>query len=1382
MTGESDFERLWFDLKGHLAKKPSEHCPAATQDEYFIKTQSKFIQLITGYPVHAVEHKLELEMWNVLYKTRIDTLQSKLSQSFSVMDNGGLLKCSPLELKLRLVLLFDRASGVYFNLIYQLLQPLSESAWPKLMLINAKDQFSVINRNKVKHVCDYIDLDLAAFCANKTFSKRSKYSDGIKQCSTSTTEDNTNTITPRILSRGDRLPTDIIMPATSKLEDDKKMMNDSNVQKTSHKLIEGVEGDNKIDGDDNLQLDSLHHLDNETAVIYLVHHCLIHLGDIARYRQQRNVAAGYYLWAWAVHPDSGHSFNQLAILEATKPLSKRYIDALFYYYIRGISCEHAFPAAMNNLTSILSTCLQSSSSSQLNTTKKTSKESMKFEKLNKKSWPIYDNLQIQVFIEFYAELQLKKDLCTIIQRANNLFEIMQTWNSIEMNRSQLIHILTIHFYLAHEYLSKFKMNLTSSCIKTKTLTTQNLIHQASAILLSLTIHLINWISSTTEVTSETASSSSSGDVAIYNNNNDDNDSDNEINNPVDINNESITGVLSSSPSTTPPSELPITHHHHTDDQQSNIQLYYKEESVIALNLLFLWLRSTIASSANAGMESSFTLTDSIFQWITPAFNKKTIDYLNHLLHEDYAFSINWSRLMKIPEIVILQGFKPLHVPTQHHLCCSSTNYTPVHSFPFDNNFCNKSLQELSTANAEEILSNPRIRQNNVLYDSKTERVLCLLTSVRCIAHYFPSLINWIPHSKDEPHSSTEVSYFHGLFDCNNRNTPNLMDIFEIHQAEDATSDNNDGSINSTKDSFNNKLDVVASPHKHPEDHLNIQESDSKSITASDNDAAVCIETNLGKSDAESNEKNDVEGDVAVPQADHPSESIPCDTTTTTTTTTTATTTTTESSTVPVDQQEPVEITTSEEKTEKPSLPSASSPSSTEMSVSKDTPVAVSQPSSFPSSLFPHIGSSAGLIMNAELAKFIQEQAIQMAAREQKLNLCNSLLINNNGDNNNNNNELINSTHNPYLKTALLATKALINNTNNNTTTATTTTTNLSKLSLSDSFKRELPPRFAKLLQERKEAIEKQKNQTQQQLKSLLTSIDQPAPLARKESEALTDLFSLLSSSDVRPPVHPGLELSPQHLLHPSNPMDPSIHNPSLDYPSSMAQPMLMPPNVIRPAGIPYSSTPDFFYGRPPVITGSAPGLANLPPPPITPMNMEPYFPSDYYSSSIPPTQHHHHPSLMTMHPSAYHHHSNPTDSLMMNWPTTDVYMPSETEFNHQHPQFYHPCVTSQHLSSYPVNSNIYPASNHQVTNTTTTTTSISNMPYQPLEFNDDYTSPIDLPIGTFDNQMSSYSSNPIDAADNINNNNSGDGGSNNQLPSDEQLYHIPPDEDASVHF
>ncbi|VDQ09693.1 unnamed protein product [Trichobilharzia regenti] len=206
------------------------------------------------------------------------------------------------------------------------------------------------------------------------------------------------------------------------------------------------------------------------------------------------------------------------------------------------------------------------------------------------------------------------------------------------------------------------------------------------------------------------------------------------------------------------------------------------------------------------MESSFTLTDGIFQWITPAFNKKTIDYLNHLLHvykdvltsftvenvnkneqysteisvyhevngglnicdndddddgngyadengdgddvtelfsnhqkEDLAFSVNWSRLMKIPEIVILQGFKPLHVPTQHHLCCSLTNYTPVHSFPFDNNFCNKSLRELSTANtnAEEILSNPRIRQHNVLlYDSKTERVLCLLTSVRLVFFFF----------------------------------------------------------------------------------------------------------------------------------------------------------------------------------------------------------------------------------------------------------------------------------------------------------------------------------------------------------------------------------------------------------------------------------------------------------------------------------------------------------------------------------------------------------------------------------------------------------------------------------------------------------------------
>lgn len=40
--------------------------------------------------------------------------------------------------------------------------------------------------------------------------------------------------------------------------------------------------------------------------------------QLFRYRQQINVAAGYYLWSWVVLPDSGHSYNQLAILEATK--------------------------------------------------------------------------------------------------------------------------------------------------------------------------------------------------------------------------------------------------------------------------------------------------------------------------------------------------------------------------------------------------------------------------------------------------------------------------------------------------------------------------------------------------------------------------------------------------------------------------------------------------------------------------------------------------------------------------------------------------------------------------------------------------------------------------------------------------------------------------------------------------------------------------------------------------------------------------------------------------------------------------------------------------------------------------------------------------------
>lgn len=83
MTNEPDPHRMWCDLKAYIDKKPPDTCSAATQDEYFVGIQSSFVQLITRFPLFTVEHKIELEMWNVLYKTQINSLQSLVSFQIS---------------------------------------------------------------------------------------------------------------------------------------------------------------------------------------------------------------------------------------------------------------------------------------------------------------------------------------------------------------------------------------------------------------------------------------------------------------------------------------------------------------------------------------------------------------------------------------------------------------------------------------------------------------------------------------------------------------------------------------------------------------------------------------------------------------------------------------------------------------------------------------------------------------------------------------------------------------------------------------------------------------------------------------------------------------------------------------------------------------------------------------------------------------------------------------------------------------------------------------------------------------------------------------------------------------------------------------------------
>lgn len=103
---------------------------------------------------------------------------------------------------------------------------------------------------------------------------------------------------------------------------------------------------------------------------YICQYCLVHLGDIARYRTQRRQAENFYKQAILVSPHSGHPYNQLALLEASQG------DKLstVFYYIRGICVKNPFPASTTNLMSVLSSAIDKDSPSEKIQTKMTVNE------------------------------------------------------------------------------------------------------------------------------------------------------------------------------------------------------------------------------------------------------------------------------------------------------------------------------------------------------------------------------------------------------------------------------------------------------------------------------------------------------------------------------------------------------------------------------------------------------------------------------------------------------------------------------------------------------------------------------------------------------------------------------------------------------------------------------------------------------------------------------------------------------------------------------------------------------------------------------------------------------------------------------------------------
>ncbi|XP_022701132.1 protein SMG7-like isoform X2 [Varroa jacobsoni] len=98
-----------------------------------------------------------------------------------------------------------------------------------------------------------------------------------------------------------------------------------------------------------------------SRVLYICQYCLVHLGDLARYRNDLQLAESYYRQAVDIEPRNGHPYNQLGLLEGAK--GNRL--ATLFLYVRALSVSHPFVVAVTNLESMYSKLIQEEQSSRI---------------------------------------------------------------------------------------------------------------------------------------------------------------------------------------------------------------------------------------------------------------------------------------------------------------------------------------------------------------------------------------------------------------------------------------------------------------------------------------------------------------------------------------------------------------------------------------------------------------------------------------------------------------------------------------------------------------------------------------------------------------------------------------------------------------------------------------------------------------------------------------------------------------------------------------------------------------------------------------------------------------------------------------------------------
>ncbi|CAH1787464.1 unnamed protein product [Owenia fusiformis] len=160
----------------------------------------------------------------------------------------------------------------------------------------------------------------------------------------------------------------------------------------------------------------------KSSCLYVCQYCLVHLGDIARYRQESEQAETYYRHAANLVPYNGQPYNQLAILEA----AKTHKLGTVFYHIRSIGVRHPFLVAGTNLEKFYSKII---------------KESLEFK--NRLSMTDI----ISFFLQFHGLVHLATGLERAKKHSERLLQSLSTHiTSMSFSSYQLIQIMAINLF------------------------------------------------------------------------------------------------------------------------------------------------------------------------------------------------------------------------------------------------------------------------------------------------------------------------------------------------------------------------------------------------------------------------------------------------------------------------------------------------------------------------------------------------------------------------------------------------------------------------------------------------------------------------------------------------------------------------------------------------------------------------------------------------------------------------------------------------------------------------------------------------------------------------------------------------------------------------